>query len=78
MALWHLFEPGKVGWLDKGTRRLCEGGGKFLKYLKRGGNREEGRGNKDLKKGGRLGHGVGALKRGAGTSLRTMCNWNEI
>ena len=51
------------------------GGGDFLKYLKRGWNRKKGRGNKDFKKGGKLGQGVGALKRkgvGAGTPLRTM------
>ena len=45
-----------------------------LKYLKRGWNRKEGKGNKDLKKGGQLGQGVGALKmgRGAGTLLQTI------
>ena len=41
-----------------------------------GWNRTEGRGYKDFKKGGgggRLGQGVGTLKRGAaGTPLRTM------
>ena len=49
-----------------------EGVGNCLKYLKRGWNRKEGRGNKDLKKMGNLGQGVGALKRGTGTPLRTM------
>ena len=35
--------------------------------------RTEGRGHKDFKEGGKLGQGVGALKRGwAGTPLRTM------
>ena len=34
-----------------------------LKYLKREWNRKEGRGNKDFKKGGKLGQGVSALKR---------------
>ena len=43
---------------------MREGGGNCLKYLKRGWNREEGRGNKDFKKGSKLGQGVGALKRG--------------
>ena len=39
--------------------------GDCLKYLKRGCNRKEGRGKKDFKKGwGKLGQGVGALKRG--------------
>ena len=50
------------------------GGGEFKKYHKRGWNRKEGRGNKDFKKrGGKLGQGVSALKRGVtGTTLRTM------
>ena len=50
------------------------GVGDCLKYLKRGWNRKEGRGNKHFKKGGgKLGQGVGALKRGAaGTPLQTM------
>ena len=39
-----------------------------------GWNKNEGRVNKDFKKGGKLGQGVAALKkgRGAGTHLRTM------
>ena len=42
-----------------------EGVGNCLKYLKRGWNRKEGRGNKDfIKRGDRLGQGVGALKKG--------------
>ena len=42
-----------------------------VKYLKRGWNRNEERGNEDFKKrgGGKLGQGVGALKKGAGTPL---------
>ena len=48
-----------------------------LKYLEKGWNRKEGRGDKDLKKRGggcKLGQVVGSLKRGggAGTPLRTM------
>ena len=43
---------------------MREGRGNCLKYLKRGWNRKEGRGHKDFKKGGKLGQGVGALKRG--------------
>ena len=41
-------------------------GGDCLKYLKRGWNKKEGRGNKDFEKvgGGKLGQGVGALKGG--------------
>ena len=46
---------------------LHDGGGNCLKYLKRGWNSKEARGNKDFKKrgggGGKLGQGVGALKR---------------
>ena len=44
-----------------------EGVGNCLKYLKRGWNRKEGRGNKDFKKGEQAGSRVGALKRGVGT-----------
>ena len=41
-----------------------------MKYLKRGWNRKEGRGNKDFKKvGGKLGQGVGALERGMGGAV---------
>ena len=39
--------------------------GDCLKYLKRGWNRKEGRGNNDFKKGSKLVQGVGALKRGS-------------
>ena len=35
-------------------------------------NRKERRENNYFKKGGKLGQGLGALKRGAGTPLRTM------
>ena len=49
----NLFEPKKVGLLDKGSRGLHEGWGNCLKYFKIGWNKEEGRGNKDLKKGTR-------------------------
>ena len=53
---------------------MHEGGGDCVKYLKGGWDRKEGRENKNFKRGGggKLGQGVGALKRGAGTSLRTM------
>ena len=53
-----------VGVSDQGRRWLREGGENCLKYLKKGWNRKEGRGNKDFKKGGKLGQGVGALERG--------------
>ena len=42
---------------------MREGGENCLKYLKRWWNRTEGRGHKDFKRGGKLGQGVGALKR---------------
>ena len=52
---------------------LRKGGGNCLKYLKMWWNRKEHRGNKDFKKGGKLGQGVGALKRGRpGITLPTM------
>ena len=44
----------------------------LFKIAERGWNRKEGRGNKDLKKGGKLGQGLGASKRGTGIPLRTM------
>ena len=43
--------------------------GKCLKYLKRGWNRKEWKRNKDLKKVGKLGQGLGALKRGSWNPL---------
>ena len=49
-------------------------GGDCLKYLKMGWNRKEVRGNNDFKMGGKLGQGVGALKRGTGIPLRTMAS----
>ena len=39
-------------------------GGTKIKYLKRGWNRKEGRGNKDFRNGGQLGSRVGCLKKG--------------
>ena len=53
-------------------RRLREGGGNCLKYLKMGWNRKEVKGNKDFKKGGwgKLRQGLGALKKGG--------NWNPV
>ena len=50
---------------------MREGGGDCVKYLKRGWNRKEGRGNKNFKEGGgELGQGVGALKRGDRNPLK--------
>ena len=54
----------KVGWSDYGRKGVREGGGNCLKYLKRGWNKKEQRGNKYFQKGGKLGQGVGALKGG--------------
>ena len=52
---------------------MRESGGDCLKYLKSGGTEKRGGETKIFKKGGKLGQGVGALKRGvAGTPLRTM------
>ena len=51
---------------------FVSGGGdeNCLKYIQRGWNRKEGKGNKDLKKvRGKLGQGVGALKGEAGPSI---------
>ena len=48
---------------------MHEGGGNCLKYLKRGWNRtEQGGGDTKIKtkRGGKLGQGLGALKRGEG------------
>ena len=42
---------------------MRERGGNCLKYLKRGVEKKRGKRNKDLKQGGKLGQGVGALKR---------------
>ena len=50
---------------------MREGEGNCLKYLKRRWNRKEGTGNKDFKKEGNLGQGVGALKRVGG-------GWNPL
>ena len=51
---------------------MCEGGANCLKYFKRRWNSKDERGNKDFKKAGKLGQGIKALKRGAGTPLQTM------
>ena len=45
--------------------------GNCLKYLKRGVEQKKEEGNKNFKKGGKLGQRVGALKR-ARTPLQTM------
>ena len=59
-----------VFWIRAVGGFVSEGDENCLKYLQRGWNRKEGRGNKDSKKvGGKLGHGVGALKGEAGPSI---------
>ena len=45
--------------------------GNYLKYLKRGWNKEERRGNKDFKKGVKLGQGVGGC-------LEKKGDWNPL
>ena len=68
----------KDGWCVRlGQERVAWGWGNYLKYLTRGWNRKEERGNKDFKKvrgRGQAGSKCGCLKkkRGAGTPLRTM------
>ena len=54
---------------------MCEGGENCLKYLKRGWNRKEGRGNKGFKKGGQAGSRGGCLKKKGGWSPHT--NYDE-
>ena len=49
-----------------------DGGGDCLKYLKRGWNKKEGRGNKDFEKGGgQAGSRGWCLKRGGGSNPLT-------
>ena len=49
---------------------MHEGGGNFGQYLKWGGTDRRGRGNKQFKKGGKLGQGVGTLKTGGRNALK--------
>ena len=64
-----------VGLVQEGLR---EGGDNCLKYLKRRWNRKEGQGNKDFKKGGgKLGQGVGALKRGGMEPPYELCSFKK-
>ena len=62
------------------ARRLREGGGNCLKYLRGGGADKRGRKSNDFKRRRKLGQCVGALIRGvggwgeAGTRLRTIGN----
>ena len=50
---------------------MHEGGGTCLKYLKRDGTERRRVETNILKTGGKLGHGVGALKKGGG-------GWNPL
>ena len=57
----------KEGWcVGLGQEGLREGGGNCLKHLKRWWEKKRGGKTKILKRGGKLGQGVGALKRGGG------------
>ena len=51
------------------------GGGNCLKYLKRGGTERRGGNRKIFKKGGKLGQGVGALKRRGGWAESSLTNY---
>ena len=55
--------------VELGQEGVAGGWGRCLKYLKRGWNRKQEMGQKDVKKGDKLGEGVGALKRG---------DWNNL
>ena len=55
---------------------MREGGGNCVKYLKRGQNRKEGRGNKKLKREVKPGQGVGALKKKEGGNPLT--NYDNV
>ena len=61
---------------------MHEGGGNHLKYLKRDGTERRGVETNILKTGGKLGHGVGALKKGGGWNplMNELCNlyWTKV
>ena len=61
---------------------MREGGGNCLKCLKRGGTKKRKGETEILKRGRKLGQGVGAIKREVGTPLRTMltleCSFGNI
>ena len=59
-------------WVRAGGWLSAWGWGNYLKYLKRGCNRNEGRRNKDFKKGASWVKGSVSPKGGAGTPLQTM------
>ena len=55
---------------------MHEAGGNYLKHLGRGWNKEEGRGNKDFKKGAKLDQGLDAFKKGGWNLLTNYDNTN--
>ena len=58
---------------------LREGGGNCLKYLKRGWNIKKVRENEDFKmRGGKLGEGVGALKKRGGGGWNPLRNYDSV
>ena len=59
-----MFKPRKIGWSDWSRRDFREGGKNCLKYLKRGETEKRGGNIKILKRGSKLGKGMGALKEG--------------
>ena len=60
----------KEGWCVRlGQEEVARGWGNCLKYLQRGWKRKEWNGNKDIKKGGKQGQGMGTLKGGGGLEL---------
>ena len=65
----YLFKPKKVGWSDYGRRGLRKGGRNCLKYLKGDGTEKMGGETKILKREGKLGQRMGALKKGRGTGI---------
>ena len=57
-----------------GYEGVARAWGNFLKYLKRGWNRKEGRGNKDFKKGG----GQAGSRSGCVKKERERGGWNPL
>ena len=76
LPFWYFFKLRKVGWWDQGRRNLCEGGRNCLNCLKKNWSRKEGRGHKDLKKGGQVGWRGWCLKKGGGWNLLT--NYDQV
>ena len=69
----------KEGWcVELGQEGVAESGGDCLKYLKRGWNREKGRGNKDFKKGWQAGARDGSLKKGGMEPPYELCLFSKI